>query len=205
MAAGLSALFAAAHWLTLMQLPGPLQGQAVVGIGSLGLVVSQGLVASPRRRAWPGLPDRARTRLVGEGLSVTWMLAGLVMVDGPPPYHYRALELTVMGVAAGITGYLSADRRRAGWVSGLLLTIASWIRLADNDIQGVEWYTLPAATAFLVYGTRRLRRRSTGRQCRRCRAGAASRRDWHWLWVRRCGSPSASPSPGAGCWWASDR
>src|SRR6185437_10009145 len=53
--------------------------------------------------------------------------------------------------------YLSEDRRRAGWVSGVLLTLASWIRLTDSNVQAVEWYTLPAATALLVYGVRRLR------------------------------------------------
>jgi hypothetical protein len=39
----------------------------------------------------------------------------------------------------------------------VLLTIASWIRLGDYDLQAVEWYPLPAATALLVYGVRRLR------------------------------------------------
>jgi len=73
------------------------------------------------------------------------------------PSH-RAAELTVAGVAVGVTGYLSQDRRRVAWVSGALLTVASWIRLADSDVQAVEWYTLPAATALLIYGYRRLRR-----------------------------------------------
>jgi hypothetical protein len=41
------------------------------------------------------------------------------------------------------------------------LAMASWIRLADNNIEAVEWYTLPAATALLVYGVRRLRRDSS--------------------------------------------
>jgi len=83
------------------------------------------------------------------------LLAGLALAYGSP--SHRAAELTVAGVAAGITAYLSQDRRPAGWVSGVLLTLASWIRLADSDIQVVEWYTLPAAVALLVYGTRRFR------------------------------------------------
>jgi len=82
------------------------------------------------------------------------------------PSH-RAAELTVAGVAAGITAYLSQDRRRAGWVSGVLLAVASWIRLADSDIQAVEWYTLPAATALVVYGARRFRG-DTGESSWRC-------------------------------------
>ena len=122
--------------------PRPFHGLVIV-IGSLGLVASQ------------TLREAALTRGVAEGLSVIWAVAGLAMAESSP--SHRALELTVLGVAAGITAYLSEDRRKAGWVSGLLLTVASWIRLADNNIQTVEWYTVPAAMALLFYGVRRLR------------------------------------------------
>jgi hypothetical protein len=144
MLAGLSALLGAAQWLTFAGVPRPFHGLVIVLIGSLGLLASQMLRAS------------ALTRGVAEGLSVTWAVAGLAMAEGSP--SHRALELTVLGVAAGITAYLSEDRRRCGWVSGLLLTVASWIRLADNNVQTVEWYTVPAAMALLFYGIRRLRR-----------------------------------------------
>ena len=147
-AAGLSALFAAAQWLTFAQTPRPFHGLVIVTIGSLGLLASQNLV---------GRAVASLTRRVGEALSVTWAVAGLALA-GSSPTH-RALELTVAGVAAGVTAYLSDERRRAGWVSGALLTVASWILLVDNDVQTVEWYTVPAATALLVYGIRRLRRR----------------------------------------------
>jgi hypothetical protein len=142
--AGLFALFGAAQWLTFAGAPRPLHGLVIVVIGSLGLLASQTL-----RRA------STLTRTVAEGLSVTWAAAGLAMAESSP--SHRALELTVLGVAAGITAYLSEDRRPAGWVSGLLLTAASWIRLEDNNVQTVEWYTVPAATALLFYGIRRLR------------------------------------------------
>lgn len=147
-AAGLAALAGIAQWMSLVEVPGPLQGLVLVACGSLGLLASQ----SPSARApkaWP------RTRLVCEGLSVTWVLAGLAVAESSPTHG--AAELTVAGVATGITAYLSPDRRPAGWVSGVLLTAASWIRLADSDIQVVEWYTVPAAAALLVYGTQRLR------------------------------------------------
>jgi hypothetical protein len=161
-AAGLSALFAAVQWLSFAQVPGQYQGLVIVVIGSLGMLASQSLHdRALSERALPDgalcdsrLHDRAVRRLVCEGLSATWVLAGLAMADSSP--SHRALELTVAGVAAGIIGYLSEDRRRAGWVSGVLLTLASWIRLMDSNIQTVEWYTLPAAAALLVYGTRRL-------------------------------------------------
>ena len=142
--AGLFALFSVAQWLTFAGVPRPFHGLVIVLIGSLGLLASQTLHRS------------ALERTVGEGLSVTWAVAGLAMAEGSP--SHRALELTVLGVAAGITAYLSEDRRPAGWVSGVLLTFASWIRLADNNVQTVEWYTVPAAVALLFYGVRRLRR-----------------------------------------------
>jgi hypothetical protein len=145
--AGLSALLGAAQWLIFAQWPPPFQALVIVVIGSLGLLAAQ------------RTPATTLTRHVAEGLSMTWMVVGLAMADRSP--SHRALELTVAGVAAGITGYLSQDRRRAGWVSGALLTAASWIRLTDSDVQIVEWYTLPAATALLVYGTARLRRDPT--------------------------------------------
>jgi hypothetical protein len=141
--AGLFALFGAAQWLTFAGAPRPFHGLVIAVIGSLGLVASQ------------TLREAALTRGVAEGLSVTWAVAGLAMAESSP--SHRALELTMLGVAAGITAYLCDDRRKVGWVSGLLLTVASWIRLADNNIQTVEWYTVPAAVALLFYGVRRLR------------------------------------------------
>lgn len=141
--AGLFALAGAGQWLIFVQAPLPFRGLVIVAIGSLGLLASQRLHAL------------VLTRGVAEVLSVTWAGTGLA-IAGSSPSH-RALELTVAGVAAGITAYLSKDRRKAGWVSGLLLAAASWIRLVDNNVQTVEWYTVPAATALLFYGARRLR------------------------------------------------
>lgn len=152
-AAGLFALAGVVQWLDFGQAPASIHGLVIVVIGSLGLLASQSLSASQRVSA------TAFDRGIGEGLSVTWVFAGLAMADSSP--SHRALELTIAGVAAGITAYLSDDRSRVGWVSGVLLTVASWIRLADNNIEAVEWYTLPAATALLVYGVRRLRRDSS--------------------------------------------
>ena len=141
--AGLFALFATAEWLTFVGAPGQFHGLVIVAIGSLGLLASQRLRGA------------RLTRRVGEGLSVTWVVAGMGMAGSSP--SHGAVELTLAGVATGITAYLSEDRRRAGWVSGVLLTVASWIRLTDIDVETVEWYTLPAAGALLVYGIRRRR------------------------------------------------
>jgi hypothetical protein len=153
MTAGLLALFAAVQWLTIAGAPRPFHGLVIVTIGSVGLLASQRLPAS------------ILTRAVSERLSVTWAVAGMALAGSSP--SHRAVELTVAGVAFGITAYLSEDRRRAGWVSGVLLTVASWVRLTDNNIQVVEWYTVPAATALLFYGIRR-RRHDPGESTWRC-------------------------------------
>jgi hypothetical protein len=158
--AGLFALFGAAQWLSYAAAPRPFHGLVIVVVGSLGLVASQ------------TLRETALNRGVAEGLSVIWAVAGVAIAESSP--SHRALELTVLGVAAGITAYLSEDRRKAGWASGLLLTVASWSRLADNNIQTVEWYTVPAAMALLFYGVRRLRHDPASRP------GVASGRDWGW-------------------------
>jgi len=154
-ASGLFALAGVAQWLDFAQAPRSVHGFVIVAIGSLGLAASQTLMSSQNLMSTPRMSAAPSDRGIGEGLSVTWVVAGLAVADGSP--SHRALELTVAGVAAGITAYLSEDRRRAGWVSGVLLTVASWIRLADSNVEAVEWYTIPAATALLVYGVRRLR------------------------------------------------
>ena len=153
-AAGLFALAGVAQWLDFAQAPRSIHGFVIVAIGSLGMVASQRLVPTAinvetfngrRTKGWllpllegslHGAASHPSTRAVGEGLSVTWVLVGLAMAGSSA--SHRALELTVAGVAAGITAYLSEDRRRAGWVSGVLLTMASWIRLADNNVEAVE-------------------------------------------------------------------
>ena len=163
-AAGLFALAGVAQWLTFAQAPQSIRGLVVVVVGSFGLVASQKLLIT-RLLTTQRMSAMPSDRRIGEGLSVTWMLAGWAMADSSP--SHGALELTVAGVAAGITAYLSEDRRGAGWVSGVLLTFASWIRLADHNVEAVEWYTIPAATALLVYGIRRLRRQ-TGESSWRC-------------------------------------
>ncbi|HQR28626.1 MAG TPA: hypothetical protein PLP61_16400, partial [Nocardioides sp.] len=69
-----------------------------------------------------------------------------------------AVELTVAGTAVSASALLHPHRRRAGWLGGLLLVLASWVRLYDLGVHAPEPYTLPAAVALTVVGLRRLRR-----------------------------------------------
>ncbi|MCW2794476.1 MAG: hypothetical protein JWO76_3574, partial [Nocardioides sp.] len=48
------------------------------------------------------------------------------------------------------------SRRQLGWLGGLLLAAATWVRLADLGVTAPEAYTLPTAVALLLVGLRRL-------------------------------------------------
>jgi hypothetical protein len=72
-----------------------------------------------------------------------------------------AAYLTLAGVAVTAMALLRADRRSAGWLGGVLLVLASWVRLADLGVGGPEAYTLPAAVALLVVGLVHLHRNPT--------------------------------------------
>ncbi len=69
-----------------------------------------------------------------------------------------ALHLTLLGALVSGAALLHRDRRQAGWVGGLLLAAATWVRLADIGVDTPEAYTLPSAIALLVVGLDRLRR-----------------------------------------------
>ncbi len=68
-----------------------------------------------------------------------------------------ALLLTVSGALVMISALLNPDRRALGWVGGLLLAAATWVRLADLGVGTPEAYTLPSALALLAVGALRLR------------------------------------------------
>lgn len=71
---------------------------------------------------------------------------------------WTAVYLTVAGAAVGLLALLRPDRREAGWLGGLLLVAASWVRLGDLGVEHPEAYTVPAALALLVVGTVQLHR-----------------------------------------------
>ena len=69
-----------------------------------------------------------------------------------------ALHLTLLGALVSGAALLHRDRRQAGWVGGLLLAAATWVRLADIGVDTPEAYTLPSAVALLLVGLDRMRR-----------------------------------------------
>jgi hypothetical protein len=76
-----------------------------------------------------------------------------------------ALHLTLAGALVSASALATPSRRPLGWVGGLLLATATWVRLADLGVDAPEAYTLPSAAALLLVGLRRLhldREASTG-------------------------------------------
>jgi hypothetical protein len=47
---------------------------------------------------------------------------------------------------------MDPKRRPVGWLSGVLLTGSTWLRLSDENVSTPEAYTLPPAVALLIYG-----------------------------------------------------
>jgi hypothetical protein len=69
-----------------------------------------------------------------------------------------ALHLTLAGALVAASALITPSRRPLGWLGGLLLAAATWVRLADLGVQAPEAYTLPSAVALLLVGLWRLHR-----------------------------------------------
>ncbi|MGL5827981.1 MAG: SCO7613 C-terminal domain-containing membrane protein, partial [Angustibacter sp.] len=102
---------------------------------------------------WPRLDWELSSALSAIAvLSPALLTAG----SGWPPW--LAGYLTLAGAVACASALLHSTRRRLGWLSGVLLSLASWVRLADFGIGTPEAYTLPSAVALLVFGYVKLKR-----------------------------------------------
>lgn len=86
-------------------------------------------------------------------------VAGLGEVPLDDEATWTAVYLTLAGAACVTQSLLRGDRRRVGWAGGLLLAMATWVRLADLGVNEPEPYTVPTALALLVVGGWQLRRR----------------------------------------------
>lgn len=90
--------------------------------------------------------------------AVPLALAGLDAAGPADVATWLAVYLTVAGAAATALSIVRPDRRQVAWLGGLLLAMATWVRLADLGVHEPEPYTLPSAVALLVAGLLRLRR-----------------------------------------------
>jgi len=104
--------------------------------------------------------DDARTggEVASAVAAVPLVLAGLDAVPAGSYAGWLALYLTVAGVVVTVLSLLRADRRALSWAGGLLLALASWVRLWDLGVHAPEAYTLPSAVVLLAVGLLHLRR-----------------------------------------------
>ena len=74
------------------------------------------------------------------------------------PMTATAMHLTLAGVLVAGSALVNPRRQELGWLGGLLLAAATWVRLADLGVEAPEAYTLPSALALIAVGLVRLAR-----------------------------------------------
>ncbi|KRA37986.1 hypothetical protein ASD81_04705 [Nocardioides sp. Root614] len=74
---------------------------------------------------------------------------------------YTALWLTVAGFLFCATALIHESRRFGAWIGAALLLLATWVRLADLDVEAPEAYTLPLALALIGFGLWRMQKAAT--------------------------------------------
>ncbi|MCE0486927.1 SCO7613 C-terminal domain-containing membrane protein [Ornithinimicrobium sediminis] len=122
-----------------------------------GLVLLMPYVGAPVRAAgpaWTGVGLEAGVLFAAAAVS----LAAVTEAGSADEATWAAVYLTVTGATASAVALTRADRRPVGWLGGVLLAAASWVRLADVGVDTVEAYSLPAALALVVVGVAHLRR-----------------------------------------------
>ncbi|MQY10496.1 hypothetical protein SRB5_06040 [Streptomyces sp. RB5] len=104
------------------------------------------------------LAERLKEPAVGPAIEATGAAAGLLalaLAAGDAAWLAGALALA--GVVAAGTA-LRAERRWAGYASGVLFVCSLWARLAASGVDTPEAYTLPASLVALAAGWLRRRR-----------------------------------------------
>ena len=125
------------------------------------LLLLGGLVVAAPLSSWLGR-HVSEGRFVGVEIGAAFSVVVAALAGGAAaPYAleatWTAVYLTVAGATVSVMSLLRDDRRSFGWPGGLLLAIASWIRLWDVGVETPEWYTLPSAVVLVVVGLMHLR------------------------------------------------
>jgi hypothetical protein len=158
-AAVTAAALAGVAWTTgvLLDVPGRQAGLATLAL--LAAVV----LLTPYLPRWWWASDIRTVRAAGEAAAaVVAVPVAVAALDAGPTATlatWLAVYLTLAGVAVTVMSLLRTDRRSVAWVGGLLLALASWVRLWDIGVHAPEAYTLPSAVVLLLVGLRTLRRR----------------------------------------------
>lgn len=134
-------------WTSGVILDRPEQWTALVAILVLGA-----LVLAARGHARVGIEGGAAVGALVLAVSGTDAAAYVDQAS------WVAVYLTATGVLASALALWREDRRLVGWMGGLLLAAATWVRLSDIGVHTPEAYTLPSAIALLVVGLLHLHR-----------------------------------------------
>ncbi len=89
-------------------------------------------------------------------LTATLVSAGAVL-SATDQSLALAVHLTVAGALITATSLVHPSRRQLAWLGGLLLAMATWVRLADLGVHTPEAYTLPSAVVLTALGAWRVR------------------------------------------------
>ena len=136
----------------------PAQWTAVAALLVLAAVVLGGPNVDRLRRSGPATYARLGIEMGALVAAATVSVAGVDVAVAVSEATWLAVYLTLTGATACAMALLRPDRRLAGWLGGLLLAAASWVRLADLGVETPEAYTLPSAVTLLVVGVVHLRR-----------------------------------------------
>ncbi|HSS58879.1 MAG TPA: hypothetical protein VLK59_12780 [Solirubrobacteraceae bacterium] len=111
-----------------------------------------------------GVVIAAQTRPGGSALRVRIGLevggvvvgAAAIALAAHDPAVQLPICLTVAGASVAAVGLVREDRWSARIAGGVLLIAATWSRLLSQDVDTVEWYTMPTAVALCVIGVWRM-------------------------------------------------
>jgi hypothetical protein len=139
---------AAAAGIAARDLTDSISGYVLVGIAAAVVLGAQVWRQASPPRTRPGLEiGAAVVGAVGLELAAT------------DPALQLPLCLTVAGASVVAVALLRTDRGMAKVPGGALLVAATWSRLLSQDVDIVEWYTLPTAVALCAIGIWRVETR----------------------------------------------
>ncbi|MCB0909097.1 MAG: zinc ribbon domain-containing protein [Nocardioidaceae bacterium] len=92
------------------------------------------------------------------GAAATALAAGLAsaaagfLVSDSRGWWALAIVLTLAGAAQVVSSLVNQHRRELAWSGGLMLAMATWVRLYDAGVTTPEAYTLPSALVLVAVG-----------------------------------------------------
>lgn len=104
---------------------------------------------------------RPRLDLEVSSALVAVLASAVAVLSAADASLWLAVHLTVAGALVTATSIVNPSRRTLAWPGGLLLALATWVRLYDLGVHLPEAYTLPSALALIAVGAWRMRRDDT--------------------------------------------